>query len=271
MRELKGAECEDIFMHNLTPPPPNPTAGTIPYQGLAHADGKAVISFEVYIPNVVNAIESYCFCQDEIISNDWNIHMFRDGTYPGHPVIPGGVKLPTGGPRSGRTWQERVRELTDHCAHTRNLIHVVETVLSTRMLAEATYSGRYDDVNPFFLESEARCLNSYATVAEAHGESEFASVIIDALLMPFPDEDTISVLTESRLLDVGSVHDILCLAFDRDLVLGIAQTRLVTVATSPFRSKMFEDPFLSDKWYVLSDIVEEEEQEPKSKSKKFFL
>ncbi|KAG1886228.1 hypothetical protein F4604DRAFT_1675877 [Suillus subluteus] len=141
VRDSKGAEGEDVFMHNLTPSPPISTAGTIPYQGLACVDGKAVISFEgltktkaeeyltsenekynnyhsVYIPNVVNAIESYCFCQDEIISNDWNIHMFQDGTYPGHPVIPGGVKLPTGGPHSGWTWQEHVRELTDHCAHT---------------------------------------------------------------------------------------------------------------------------------------------------------
>jgi hypothetical protein len=106
-----------------------PTSGTIPYRGLARVDGKTAISFKgltrahaeqyltstyvqyndyhsVYIPNVIHAIESFCFCQDNIIANDWNVHMFRDGTYPGHPVIPGGIKLPTGGPRSGRTWKE---------------------------------------------------------------------------------------------------------------------------------------------------------------------
>jgi hypothetical protein len=112
-------------------PSPELSSGILPYYGLSHADGKMSILFEgltkteaeeylttkhskyndyhsVYIPNVVQAIESYCFCQDEIISNDWNVHMFRDGTYPGHPVISGGVKLPTGGPHSGRTWQERI-------------------------------------------------------------------------------------------------------------------------------------------------------------------
>lgn len=291
----------------------------MPYVGLSRADGKTTISFEgltrsqaehyiltsplaqyndyhsVYIPNVICAIESYCFCQDQIIANDWNVHLFRDGTYPGHPVIPGHVKLPTGGPRSGRTWQERISELRDHRAHTRHLIHLLDTILSTRMLAESSqrtpvikcdhyltikggltqreYAGRYDDVNPFFTESEAKRLNSYAAVAEAHGEGQFASKILDALLMPFPDEDTVNALIESRLLDVGSTRDILRFAFDRDLVLGIARTGLVIVATSPFRSDMFDDPTMSDEWYVLSDIAEEDEEipEPKPKKKKFFL
>jgi len=67
------------------------------------------------------------------------------------------------------------------------------------------------------------------------------------------------------------VRDILRMAFDRDLVLGIARTGLVTVATSPFRSKMFDDPFLSKEWYVLSDIDEEGEEPQPPKSKKFFL
>ncbi|KAG1862916.1 hypothetical protein C8R48DRAFT_773649 [Suillus tomentosus] len=86
--------------------------------------------------------------------------------------------------------------------------------------------------------------------------------------MPFPDEDTISALTESHLLDVGTVKDILCLASDRDLVLGITRSGLTIIATSPFRSQMFEDPFYSKKWFVLSDIAEEPEDEPKSKAKK---
>jgi hypothetical protein len=292
-----------IYLHDISS---ESTSGTLPYHGPSRADGKTTISFEgltrseaeyfntteyakyndyhsVYIPNVVHAIESYCFCQDELIANDWNVHLFRDGTYGGHPVIAGGVKLPTGGPRSGRTWQERIREISDHRAHTRHLIHVIKTILSTRMLAEAstrapiikcdnilhiqggltkkTYAGRYDDVNPFFSESEAKRLNTYAAIAEAHGEPQLASKILDTLLMPFPDEDTISALTESRLLDVGSVRDILRLAFDRDLVLGIARTGLVIVATSPFRSEKF------DERHVLSDIEEEEEPKPK----KFFL
>jgi hypothetical protein len=89
-------------------------------------------------------------------------------------------------------------------------------------------------VNPFFSESEAKHLNSYAAIAEAHGEPSLASKIIDSLLMPFPDEDTISALTESRLLDIGSARDILRPVNDRDLVLGITRTGLVVIATSPF-------------------------------------
>ncbi|KAG1739626.1 hypothetical protein EDD22DRAFT_851929 [Suillus occidentalis] len=298
---------------------PDVTFGTLPYHGFSRADGRTTIAFEgltrsqaqhylltsplaqyndyhsVYFPNVICAIESYCFCQDHIISFDWDMDSYRDGTYSGHPVIPGHVKLPTGGPRSQRTWQERVPELRDHRAHTRHLIHLLDTILSTRMLAESSqrapvvkcdhyltiqggltkrvYAGRYDNVNPFFTESEAKCLNSYVAVAEAHGESQFASKILDALLMPFPDEDTVNALTETRLLDVGSTRDILRLAFDRDLILGIARTGLVIVATSPFQSEMFEDPSMPNEWRVLSDIAEEDEEmpKPKSKKKKFFL
>ncbi|KAG2130521.1 hypothetical protein BD769DRAFT_1666825 [Suillus cothurnatus] len=51
----------------------------------------------------------------------------------------------------------------------------------------------------------------------------------------------------------------------------IAQTGLITVATSPFQSEMFDDPFLSKEWYILSDISEEDETDHKPKSKKFFL
>ncbi|KAG1874025.1 hypothetical protein C8R48DRAFT_669660 [Suillus tomentosus] len=120
---------KDIPMLTLPGTAPTPTEGTFPYQGPSRPDGRKYVSFEgltrleaeeypssefvkynyyhsVYIPNVVQAIESYCFCQDEIIANDWNYHMFRDGSYPGHPIIPGTVKLPTGGLRFGRTWHE---------------------------------------------------------------------------------------------------------------------------------------------------------------------
>ncbi|KAG1846513.1 hypothetical protein C8R48DRAFT_677840 [Suillus tomentosus] len=118
---------EDDNMHI---PYPAPTSGNITYHGPARADGRTEISFigltymeaeehlnsesakyndyhSVYIPNVVQAIESFCFCQDKIIANDWSPHMFQDGSYSGHPTIPGGAKLPIGGPRSGRTWHER--------------------------------------------------------------------------------------------------------------------------------------------------------------------
>ncbi|KAG1854017.1 hypothetical protein F4604DRAFT_1932988 [Suillus subluteus] len=198
---------EDVNMFNLSSPPPVSKQGSILYRGLPCMDGRTIITFEkltrpeaeeylttenakynnyhsVYIPNVVHAIESFCFY----------------GSYSGHPVIPGGIKLPTGGPHSGRTWKECLRELRDHRAHTRHLIHLIETVLSTHMLGGYTnkiYSGCYNGVNPFFLESEAKCLNSYAAVAEAHGEPEFASKILDALLMPFPNKDTIYALMDS--------------------------------------------------------------------------
>ncbi|KAG2139787.1 hypothetical protein DEU56DRAFT_912053 [Suillus clintonianus] len=259
VRDSKHDQIDnDVPMNYDSDPIEVPTSGTIPYHGLPRADSKTTISFEgltkseaesflltepakyndyhsVYIPNIIHTIKLYCFCQDELITNDWNIHLFHDG-YPGHPVISGGVRLPTSGPRSGRTWQERVREIIDHCAHSRHLIHLVETILSTRMLAEAsmragtikcdnslhikgglmhsTYAGRYEDVNLFFSVSETKRLNSYSAIAEAHGEPELASKILDTLLMLFPDEDTISALTESRLLDVGTVHDILRFAFD---------------------------------------------------------
>ncbi|KAG2740852.1 hypothetical protein P692DRAFT_20880636 [Suillus brevipes Sb2] len=82
-------------------------------------------------------------------------------------------------------------------------------------LTRKMYAGQYNDVNPFFSESESKRLNTYAAIAEAHSEPQLASKIINALLMPFPDEDTVSALTESRLLDVGSARDILHLVNDR--------------------------------------------------------
>jgi hypothetical protein len=315
MRGSRAIEADvDAHMSSSFDSPPLPTVGTIPYHGPSRYDGKHTISFEglkqsdaehylttdyakfddyhsAYIPNVVQSIESYCLCQDELIANDWNVNLFRDASYPGHVVIPGNTKLPTGGPRSGRTWRARIQELRDHRTHSRHLIHLVETILSTRMLAEAstrapiikcddtlhiqgglthkTYAGQYNDVNPFFSESESKRLNTYAAIAEAHSEPRLASKILDALLMPFPDEDTVSALTESRLLEVGSTRDILRFVNDRDLVLGIARTGLVVIATSPFRSEMFEGPFYSKNWLSLPDIEEEDEDGPRPK--KFFL
>jgi hypothetical protein len=291
-----------------TPPPP--------YRGILRSEGRQSISFEglmqhdaeahlttertryndyhsVYIPNVANAIDSFNYCQDGLIALDWDMAQFQDGSYGGHPVIPGEMKLPTGGPRSPRTWHERVREIRDHRAHSRHLINVVETVLSTRMLAKASsqasiincdhllhiegsltpavYKGQYQDVNPFFSCSESKHLNSYAAIAEHHGEPQLASKIIEALLMPYPDEDTVSALVESRLLDVGAVRDILRMALDRDIVLRIVRTGLHVIPTSPFYAESFENPFYSKKWYSVSDIFEDPVEEPKTKGKKFFL
>ncbi|KAG2740921.1 hypothetical protein P692DRAFT_20880955, partial [Suillus brevipes Sb2] len=288
--ESNMRENVDDTRHSLSPP----LTGTIPYRGPLRSDGRKVITFEglthldaeehvltvranyndyhsVYIPNVIEAIKSYCYCQDGLITNDWNTNMFQDSSYSGHPVIAGGHKFPTGGPQSGRTWHEHVREIREHRVHSRHLINVIETVLSTRMLTEAstlastikcnqtlhnqggltpkTYQGQYEDVNLFFSQSENKWLNSYAAIAEHHGEPILASKILEALLMPYPDEDTIGALVESRLLDIGSVHNILRLALDRDLVLEIARTGLTVIAISPFRSEMFEDPFYSKEWY----------------------
>ncbi|KAG1774933.1 hypothetical protein EV702DRAFT_1199773 [Suillus placidus] len=248
----KSNVCKDVNIECHSPSP-TPMSGTIPYRGLTRADGRMVISFNgvthleakqhlmtkhakyndyhsVYIPNIVEAIESLCLCQDGIITSNWNSHMFQDGTYSGHPIIPGGLRLPTGGPRSGQTWHEHIRELQDHLFSTRILAKVstqASTIKCGHMLhiqgglIAKTYKGRYEDVNLFFSKSESKHLNSYAAIIENHGEPILASKILEALLMPCPDEDTVSALTESRLLDIGSVKDILCLALDRDLVLGI--------------------------------------------------
>jgi hypothetical protein len=113
-------------------------------------------------------------------------------------------------------------------------------------LTKKTYAGHYDDVNSFFSESKAKCLYTYAAITEAHREPQLASKILNTLLMPFPDKDTVSALTESHLLNVGSVRDMLHLAFDQDLVLGIAHTGLVIVGTSPFRSDKFYKPYNSE-------------------------
>ncbi|KAG0701120.1 hypothetical protein DFH29DRAFT_876122 [Suillus ampliporus] len=283
--DVKGSRAiennDDMPMFNLSDPSQVPTSGTILYHGLSRVNGKTTISFEgltkskaeaylltdyakyndyhsVYMPNIVYAIESYCFCQNELITNDWNVHLFHDRLYPGHPVISGGVKLPTGGPHLGPS----NRAKTINCD---NMLHIKGG------LAHKNYLGHYDNVNPFLSESEAKRLNSYAAIAEAHREPELASKILDTLLMPFPNEDIIGGLTESGLLNVRTVHDILHFAFDRDLVLWITQTGLVIVATSPFWSNMFDDVFMLNNWYVLPDIDEKEEEEEQPKPKKFFL
>ncbi|KIK32484.1 hypothetical protein CY34DRAFT_19020 [Suillus luteus UH-Slu-Lm8-n1] len=269
--QLASTKCDDI---KEDIPMLNPSKsfdeifGTLLYLGLSCADGKINITFKglthsqaqhyiltsplaqyndyhsVYIPNVIYAIESFCFCQDQIISLDWNEHLFCDGSYLGHPVIQRHVKLPTGGPCSQQTWQEHVLKLCDHRAYTHHLINLLNTILST------LYAERYDNVNPSFTKSEAKYLNSYATVAEAHGEGEFVSKILNALQMPFLDEDTVHALMETQLLNVGT------------------HTGLVIVATFSFQSNMFEDPLMSDEWYVLPNIIIKDEEIPESKPKK---
>lgn len=89
--------------------------------------------------------------------------------------------------------------------------------------------------------------------------------------MPYPNEDTVSALIESQLLDVGAVWDILWMALDQDLILRIVQTGLHVIPTSPFYAKSFENPFYSKRWYLVSDIFEDPVDELKSKGKKFFL
>ncbi|KAG1759916.1 hypothetical protein EDD22DRAFT_848872 [Suillus occidentalis] len=152
-----------------------------------------------------------------------------------------------------------------------NIIKCDEILHIEGSLTPALYKGQYKNVNPFFSHSEGKRLNSYAAIAELHGEPQLVSKIIEALLMPYPDEDTVHTLVESRLLDVGAVRDILQMALDRDLMLCITRTGLHVILTSPFRTENFESPFYSKGWYSLSDISEDPYDEPKTKGKKFFL
>ncbi|KAG1848669.1 hypothetical protein F4604DRAFT_1687631 [Suillus subluteus] len=197
---------------------------------------------------------------DQLISNDWDVNLYRDDTYPGHPVIPGYPKLPTGGPCSVRNWSERVQELYDHRSHTLHLLKLVDTILSPRMLTEATsmspilscdkldhikgsiptsfFIGKYIDVNPFFTPSECRRLNAYISVACFHGEHEFASRLSDALLMPFPDEDIVGELTTSHTFDTGTFDNIISAAQDLDHVLKVHRSGIIVLKTSPFCSKI---------------------------------
>ncbi|KAG1776138.1 hypothetical protein EV702DRAFT_1046308 [Suillus placidus] len=121
---------------------------------------------------------------------------------------------------------------------------IAHNFLNQGGLTPKTYKGQYEDVNLFFSESENKHLNLYAAIIEHHGEPILTSKILEALLMPCPDEDTISTLTKSCLLDIRSVKDILHLGLDRDLVLGIAHTGLNVISMSPFHAKKFEDPFI---------------------------
>jgi hypothetical protein len=84
-----------------------------------------------------------------------------------------------------------------------NILHIQGS------LTHKTYAGQYNDINLFFSESESKYLNTYAAIAKAHAEPQLVSKILDALLMPFPDEDIISALTESCFLDVGRKYIIL--------------------------------------------------------------
>ncbi|KAG1779795.1 hypothetical protein EV702DRAFT_1043678 [Suillus placidus] len=117
---------------NVEHPLPSPVlmSGTIPYRGITRADGRTKISFD----GITHLEAEQHLTTKYAKYNDYH----SDRAYPGHPIIPGGLRLPTGGPQSGRTWHECVRKLRDHRADTRHLINVIETVLSTRMLAEAS-------------------------------------------------------------------------------------------------------------------------------------
>lgn len=52
-----------------------------------------------------------------------------------------------------------------------------QTLHIQRGLTNKVYTGHYDNVNPFFSESEAKQMNSYAAIAKAHREGELASKI----------------------------------------------------------------------------------------------
>jgi hypothetical protein len=232
-----------------------------------------------YFANVVHAVSSFLFCQDQLIANDWDVEMYRDDTYPGHPILPGNPTLPTGGPRSMRDWPDRVDELRDHRAHTRHLLKLVDTILSARMITEATskssilscdqldhikggispsfFIGKYNDVNPFFTPSESEHLNAYISVARFHGEIEFASKLSDTLLMPFPDEDIVSELTTSQILDTGTYDDIIVFARDLDHLLDIKRSGIVVLKTSPFCTDLFPGTVSGPcAFYVLNDSEE---------------
>lgn len=102
----------------------------------------SLTSSHAYTPSY--SIESYCFCQDKIIANDWNFHLFHNGTYSEHSVILGHMKLPMGGPHSGRTWQEHIPKLCDHCAHMCHLINLLKTIKGD--FTKWTYAGYYNNI-----------------------------------------------------------------------------------------------------------------------------
>ncbi|KAG1872216.1 hypothetical protein F4604DRAFT_1925824 [Suillus subluteus] len=235
----------------------------------------------VYFKQVTDAVASFNFCQDQLIANDWDIELYHDDSYPGHLVFPNDPKLPTGGPCSGRDWSDRLKELYDHRAHSRHLLRIADTILSPHMFKEATcqstilkcdqtdhikggtpksfYASPYVDVNPFFSPTKPERLNSFISVACFHNEDAFASALIDTLLMPYPDEDTIHVLVTSDLLDSGSRDKTLQFACDRDHILGVKRSGLVILATSPFLSTFPPESSLPPStFYVLGGLDEEQ-------------
>ncbi|KAG1779794.1 hypothetical protein EV702DRAFT_1043677 [Suillus placidus] len=101
---------DDVPMNHFSKTPEVPTDGTIPYRGLSHTDGKTCITFEgltkskaeaylqteisqyndyhlVYMPNVVHAIESYCFCQDELITMSYYLRVLYNVVYNDNTII----------------------------------------------------------------------------------------------------------------------------------------------------------------------------------------
>lgn len=241
---------EPVFSFNISSPLSHPAAtldDITPHDAEAYGDTQLARlhdNHSLYFSSVINAIASFLFCQDQLIANDWDVNSYRDDTYPGHPVVAGDPKLPTGGPRSTRDWSDRVEELRDHRAHTCHLLKLVDTILSPRMLTEAStmssilscdkqdhikgqispsfFVGKYSDVNPFFSSSEARRLNAYIAVARFH--------------------DIVGELTTSHILDTGTYDEIISAARDLDHVLKITRSSLVVLKTSPFRTEYIDAP-----------------------------
>lgn len=121
--------------------------------------------------------------------------------------------------------------------------------ISNGSLSPRTYVGCYKDINLFFSKSKCKHLNSYAAIIKNHRKPILTLKILDALLMFFSNNNTVSALTESWLLDVGSVKDILCHIPDKDLVLGIMHRPHYYYNLS-LLCEMFEDPFHSNSlWY----------------------
>ncbi|KAG1850193.1 hypothetical protein DFJ58DRAFT_842469 [Suillus subalutaceus] len=224
----------------------------------------------VYFHHVANAIASYCFCQDQLISIDWEVESYQNDDYPGHKTLTAGnIDLPSG----ARMLSEASNMLPILKCDKRNVIK--------SNLPKSFFIGRYNEVNPFITPREARHFNAIIAVARFHGEDEFASKLKDSLLMPFPDEDTIGAMAECDLLDTGSNKQIIQFARDRDKVLNVKRSSIVVIATSPFRTEYFDGPSsLPSTWYELSGIDYDEEdfkgsekctRAPSKMVRKFFL
>ncbi|KAG1773722.1 hypothetical protein EV702DRAFT_1200855 [Suillus placidus] len=250
--------------HSLTYPitPPNSKA-------------KLSTIYENKDEHMPSLVPSQMFAPESNVCTDANIEHPLPSPVPMSGTIPyRGITRADGRTKisfDGITHLEAQQHLTMKYAKYNDYVSGGSLSWTPRWSNSETYKGQYEDVNPFFSESENKHLNSYAAIVENHGEPILASKILEALLMPCPDEDTISALTESRLLDIGSVKDILRLTLDRDLVLRIARTGLTVISTSPFCAEKFEDPFYSKEWFILSDNSENPAKVPKSKGKKFYL